>query len=83
MKLAPKSPKNSATGSSLKVTCPSCGVLAAYSQENLHRPFCSDRCKVGDLAAWASDVYAVPVCNTSSEEDENLAADFTEKTEQN
>ena len=27
---------------------------------NLHRPFCSERCRVVDLAAWADERYRIP-----------------------
>lgn len=43
-----------------KVRCPQCGALAEYSPTNASRPFCSERCKLIDLGAWASDQYAVP-----------------------
>lgn len=42
------------------VACPRCGQQAAYSPENLWRPFCSERCKMIDLGAWASESYRVP-----------------------
>ena len=29
--------------------------------DNPHRPFCSERCKIIDLGAWASESYKVPV----------------------
>ncbi|MDR2113454.1 MAG: DNA gyrase inhibitor YacG, partial [Candidatus Accumulibacter sp.] len=28
--------------------------------ENKYRPFCSERCKLIDLGAWASEAYRVP-----------------------
>ncbi|HEX9390547.1 MAG TPA: DNA gyrase inhibitor YacG [Usitatibacteraceae bacterium] len=43
-----------------KIRCPQCGALAEYSPVNAFRPFCSERCKMIDLGAWASDQYAVP-----------------------
>ena len=42
------------------VSCPRCGTLAPYSPENAWRPFCSERCKLIDLGAWASESYRVP-----------------------
>jgi endogenous inhibitor of DNA gyrase (YacG/DUF329 family) len=44
----------------LTVQCPTCGKPAVYSHLNPVRPFCSEKCKTGDLAAWASDEYAIP-----------------------
>ena len=42
------------------VPCPRCGTLAPYAAENRWRPFCSERCRVIDLGAWASEAYRVP-----------------------
>jgi uncharacterized protein len=42
------------------VDCPTCGRKAAYDPSNRWRPFCSERCKMIDLGAWASDRYAIP-----------------------
>ena len=42
------------------VACPRCGQPALFSPENPWRPFCSERCKMIDLGAWASDTYRVP-----------------------
>ena len=44
-----------------KVPCPRCGTQAPYAPENRWRPFCSERCRVIDLGAWASESYRVPV----------------------
>jgi hypothetical protein len=41
------------------VTCPGCGEVRPYSPSNRWRPFCSERCKLMDLGAWASDGYVV------------------------
>jgi len=43
------------------VRCPQCGGDAVYAPENPWRPFCSERCKLIDLGAWATDSYRVPV----------------------
>ena len=37
------------------VKCPECGKQAEYSDKNEHRPFCSRRCQLLDLGAWASE----------------------------
>ena len=37
------------------VKCPECGEQAEYSEKNEHRPFCSRRCQLLDLGAWASE----------------------------
>jgi endogenous inhibitor of DNA gyrase (YacG/DUF329 family) len=33
----------------------------AWSPENRYRPFCSERCKLIDLGAWATEKYRVPI----------------------
>lgn len=43
------------------VTCPTCKGAALYDSSNESRPFCSSRCQLGDLAAWAADGYRIPV----------------------
>ena len=44
-----------------KVRCPQCGGESLWSADNKFRPFCSQRCKLIDLGAWASESYRVPV----------------------
>ncbi|SDG52844.1 DNA gyrase inhibitor YacG [Propionivibrio dicarboxylicus] len=46
------------------VTCPQCGGVAVWSPENPYRPFCSERCKLIDLGAWAAETYRVPAQET-------------------
>lgn len=43
-----------------KVACPACGKPVVFSEANPSRPFCSERCRVVDLAAWASESYRIP-----------------------
>jgi len=45
----------------IKVRCPQCGAESAWDPANKFRPFCSERCKLIDLGAWASESYRVPV----------------------
>jgi endogenous inhibitor of DNA gyrase (YacG/DUF329 family) len=47
------------TPSPRTVRCPGCGGPSVYAPENIHRPFCSARCKGTDLGAWASERYRV------------------------
>jgi uncharacterized protein len=53
-----------------KVRCPQCSKTVEYLVSNPNRPFCSERCKMIDLGAWASDQYAIP--GKSQEADETL-----------
>ena len=39
------------------VTCPLCKGDSVYAASNLHRPFCSARCKGLDLGAWADEDF--------------------------
>jgi uncharacterized protein len=41
------------------VKCPICGREAEY-EGNEYRPFCSERCKILDLGAWADENYTFP-----------------------
>jgi len=42
------------------VRCPQCGAPVEWAPASRWRPFCSERCKVIDLGAWASEAYRVP-----------------------
>ena len=42
-----------------QVACPQCGEMAEFSPANAWRPFCSERCKMIDLGAWASESYRI------------------------
>jgi endogenous inhibitor of DNA gyrase (YacG/DUF329 family) len=43
------------------VTCPGCGKSVPWVPANVWRPFCSERCRLIDLGAWAAERYRVPV----------------------
>ena len=57
------------------VHCPQCGGEAVWSADNKFRPFCSERCKLIDLGAWASESYRVPVQETTDPLSEPPAAE--------
>jgi uncharacterized protein len=42
-----------------KVKCPTCRKETAW-ENNPHRPFCSDRCRLVDLGAWTQERYRIP-----------------------
>ncbi|MCZ6656291.1 MAG: DNA gyrase inhibitor YacG [Gammaproteobacteria bacterium] len=42
------------------LACPTCGNFVKWTRKNEHRPFCSDRCKLIDLGAWADEQYTLP-----------------------
>jgi uncharacterized protein len=43
------------------IRCPYCKKETVYDPSNASRPFCSERCQVLDLGAWADESYKVPV----------------------
>lgn len=45
--------------------CPRCGEPSVW-EGNEFRPFCSERCKLIDLGAWASDEYRLPTQDAPS-----------------
>jgi len=54
----------------MKVKCPTCQKETEWSEQNPFRPFCSDRCKILDLGAWAMEKHAIPV-DPSEQESES------------
>ena len=47
------------------MSCPQCGAPVAWSPASRFRPFCSERCRMIDLGAWANESYRVPVVEES------------------
>ena len=43
------------------VACPKCGKSVEWTPAARWRPFCSERCKLIDLGAWATERYRMPV----------------------
>jgi endogenous inhibitor of DNA gyrase (YacG/DUF329 family) len=41
------------------VACPTCGAAVEWGPQSPSRPFCSERCKLIDLGAWASEEHAI------------------------
>jgi endogenous inhibitor of DNA gyrase (YacG/DUF329 family) len=50
------------------VPCPRCRKATPW-EGNPDRPFCSERCRLNDLAAWADGEYRVPGENLPDDED--------------
>lgn len=57
-----------------RVRCPQCGAKAEYQADNPSRPFCSERCKLIDLGAWAEERYSIPGAAASADS-HGLSAD--------
>lgn len=53
----------------LKVKCPTCGRETEYSDKNPYRPFCSERCRLLDLGAWADESYTIKGKPVESDDD--------------
>ncbi|MFT7133032.1 MAG: endogenous inhibitor of DNA gyrase (YacG/DUF329 family) [Cyclobacteriaceae bacterium] len=45
----------------LEVKCPTCQKAVLWVEENVDRPFCSERCQLIDLGEWASGKHFIPV----------------------
>jgi len=43
-----------------RVQCPSCGQTSPWTNDNRWRPFCSERCKMVDLASWMDESRRIP-----------------------
>lgn len=41
------------------IKCPTCQKELAYNNGNPYRPFCSERCKLIDLGAWAAEEHII------------------------
>lgn len=54
------------------VRCPTCGKETPWTPAHRWRPFCSERCRLIDLGAWASESYRVP---EAEEADPGVATD--------
>lgn len=52
------------------VACPRCGEPALFAPSNRWRPFCSERCRMIDLGAWANEEYRIPARPEESEDEE-------------
>lgn len=57
------------TQSSPTVSCPRCAKPVRWGPESPFRPFCSERCKMIDLGAWANEEYRVAVKDKDEDAD--------------
>jgi len=56
------------------VSCPQCGASVVWDASNAFRPFCSERCKMIDLGAWATESYRIPVVEDKDTPETDLSA---------
>lgn len=66
-----------------KIRCPQCQQETVYSEENPFRPFCSERCKILDLGAWADESYRVPEPISNSENSSSNDSSETDSDKNN
>jgi len=50
------------------VRCPTCGRSVEWTESSPWRPFCSERCKLIDLGAWASEQRSIAGDNVEAED---------------
>lgn len=50
------------------IPCPICGKKVGFDDPNM--PFCSDRCRLLDLGAWASEGYVISTPTVQNELEE-------------
>jgi len=56
------------------VRCPTCHKPSSFEASNPYRPFCSERCQILDLGAWADEKYAIV-----TEDSENSSVNENQK----
>lgn len=42
------------------VSCPTCKRSVPWTEDSKFRPFCSHRCQLIDLGAWAEGAHVIP-----------------------
>lgn len=50
------------------IKCPQCTAIFDIDAPSNFKPFCSERCKLIDLGAWADGSYSVPAEDTPMSE---------------
>lgn len=63
------------------VNCPQCGRPVEWNEASRFRPFCSERCKLIDLGAWAAEAYRVPAAEPADPDE--LADTFEQQRDGN
>ncbi|SDT93345.1 DNA gyrase inhibitor YacG [Halopseudomonas salegens] len=58
----------------LTVECPTCKAPVSWDTNFPDRPFCSPRCRLIDLGAWAAEEHVIN--GTDDQEDELFSEDF-------
>ncbi len=61
----------------LLIKCPGCAREHDYYQSKPWSPFCSERCRLIDLGAWASEAHRIKGESVSLKNHKNLSNDDT------
>lgn len=59
----------------LKVKCPTCHRDVEWSKDSPWRPFCSERCKLIDLGAWANGDYVIAGKPVEADDELDIGSD--------
>ncbi|MGN0893670.1 MAG: DNA gyrase inhibitor YacG [Succinivibrio sp.] len=59
----------------IKVKCPICKKETVFDRSNPFRPFCSERCRLIDLGAWANEERYIKGRPVNEDEDGELLND--------
>jgi endogenous inhibitor of DNA gyrase (YacG/DUF329 family) len=57
------------TKNQIAADCPTCKKANTWTPTNAFRPFCSERCKLIDLGAWASEQHRIEGTEIINDED--------------
>ena len=49
--------------------CPVCRTPVEWGPASPFRPFCSERCKLIDLGAWANESYRIPAVDPPDDDE--------------
>jgi len=60
----------------MRVKCPTCKTEVAW-ENNPYRPFCSERCRLIDLGAWATEKFKIPAEKQDIDADDDDGDDGT------
>lgn len=60
------------------VKCPNCKKDVEWSSASIYKPFCSERCKLIDLGAWADGSYSIPTQESPDTDEERPNKDSEE-----
>jgi endogenous inhibitor of DNA gyrase (YacG/DUF329 family) len=56
-----------------QIKCPQCRKEVTW-QDNPHRPFCSERCRLIDLGQWADESYRIAGSKQELTGDDNVVS---------